>query len=68
MTTAEAERELSSDKNPKEIEMFADSVFGELPRGVEIPGTENLAEKIEAARKRVSQEHQSAQEDLPTAP
>ena len=52
MTRAEAERELSSGKTPKEIELFAESVFG-----VEIPSTENLAEELEAARKRVAAYH-----------
>ena len=70
MTRAEAERELNSDKNPQEIEasmlkelkkgnpevfeMLADRAFGKLPQRVEIPGPENLSEKIEAARKRVA--------------
>ena len=66
MKQTEAERELSSGKNPKEIE--ASKVFGELPQGVEIPGTAKLSEKIEAARKRVGRGHQSAQEELPTGP
>ena len=67
MTRTEAERELSSGMTPKEIEAFADSVFGELPQGVEIPGTEDLAEKLEAARKRVGQGRRSAQRGLPPA-
>ncbi len=65
MTRAETERELNSGKNPKEIE--ASKIFGELPQGVEIPSTENLAEELEAARKRVGVGRQSAQQDLSTA-
>ena len=58
MTTAEAERELSSQ------EKLARTILG-----LEIPtSTENLAEELEAARKRVGLGHQSAQVDLPTAP
>jgi len=49
MKQTEAERELSS----QEVERFARSVFGEFPQEGEIPGTENLAEKMEAGRKRV---------------
>ncbi len=56
MKQTDAEREPSSGKNPKEIERFVDSVFGELPQGVEIPGTENLAKQIAAARKRVGRQ------------
>ena len=52
MTRAEAERELNSGKNPKEIE--ASKIFGELPHGGGVPVTENLLEKIEAARKRLA--------------
>ena len=50
MTRAEAERGLSSGKNPKEIE--ASKIFGELPQGGGVPVTETLAEQMEAARKR----------------
>lgn len=52
MKRTEAERELNSGKNPKEIE--ASKIFGELPQGGGVPVTENLSEKIEAARKRVA--------------
>lgn len=66
MKRADAERELGSGKNSKEIE--ASKIFGELPHGGGVPVTENLSEKIAAARKRVGLGRQSAQEDLPIAP
>ncbi len=58
MKQTDAERELDS----QEAEKLARTILGlEIP-----PSTENLAEKIEAARKRVGR--QSAQQVLPTAP
>ena len=50
---ANTEQKLSS----QEVERFARSVFGEFPYKGQIPGTENLAEELEAARKRVADYH-----------
>ena len=45
----DAEQELRS----QEIERFARSVFGEFPQRGGVPVTENLAEELAAARKRM---------------
>ncbi len=58
MKQTEAEREESS----QEVERFGQSVFGEFPYKGQIPGTENLAEELEAARKRAADYHRDGAE------